>query len=208
MIPGHIAAGGPGGKSRRSEAAFTINEVLVGLTIFLLAVAGVLMCQWFGMIMTESTNSRVTDNDKARRFLAQLNADLMTAKTVSIGTGALSSFAMVGPNLTQSANSIQINSSTNTNQYVRYYQDSSDLSLKRITYATNKATAWVTGVVNTAVFSLQNYAGVVLTNSQNNCVVGLNLKIHEWQATLRQHAGTNNYVDYNLHTKITLRPTP
>jgi hypothetical protein len=181
---------------------------MVGLTIFLMSVAGVLMCQWFGMIMTEATNSRVNASEKARKFLSKLNNELTSAKIVKLGTGTATTFTELSGNVLQTANAIQITSTTNTNFYVRYFTDAASKSLRRTTEQSNIVSTIVTGLVNTTVFTIEDFTGTVLTNAQNNRVYGVALQIKEWQATVRQKAGTNQYTTYNVHTKIAARTSP
>ena len=83
------AAGHPGNQhSGFGERAFTLNEVMVAMAILLMAVAGVMMCQWFGMIMTERTRGKVDANDRASEFLHYELAELKKMHIHALISGA------------------------------------------------------------------------------------------------------------------------
>ena len=167
-----------------------------------------MMCQWFGMIMTERTRGKVDANDRARHFLAQINSEIGSAKNVLIGTGSSTTFVPVGANLLQQGNAIQINSSTNTNQFIRYYRDAADQTVKRLTDQTSSPSIVASGVTNGLVFTAQDFTGTTLTNSQGNCVIGGTLNINELRAAAKMGVSNSYYASYTLKARIALRTTP
>ena len=60
-------------------------------------------------------------------------------------------------------------------------------------------------LTNTVVFTSENYSNVVLTDNQNNRVIGVNLKFYQIQYPIAT-IGQGGYFDYyQVSTKITRR---
>jgi hypothetical protein len=98
-----------------------------------------------------------------------------------------------------------LHATTNTNTWVRYYWDSSDQKLKRATSDSTSTTVVASSVSNATVFSIEDYAGNVCTNSIQDYVVGLNLQFYQLQYP-SVAIGPGSYFDYyQLQTRVTPR---
>ena len=158
----------------------------------------------FGLKFNEGTRAKLSASDAARHALNKLSGDIRSAKVIDVGSGTQNSFVPVATGSPQRGSALRIYPSTNTNSFVVYYLDS-DTKLKR---ATNNASSSVTVaeyLTNTVLFSSEDYAGTVLTDNQNNRVIGVNLQFYQIRYPITP-IGSNGYFDYyQVNTKLTRR---
>lgn len=189
----------------RSQRAFTIAEVMVTMAIILMVMAAVLSCHLFGMRMFELTKAKLGASDDARKAISLMVAEIRAAKRVRVGNGSLAGFNEVALNTQQKGSAIQIYPSTNTNSFVRYFWDAADRKLKRATNGASQASTIASSISNATVFTSEDFSGSILTNNENNRVIGLTLQFYQLQYPTVS-IGPGNYYDYyQLRTKITRR---
>lgn len=194
-----------GGGQFRSYEAYTLPEFLITMVVVLMVTSAVIASHLFGLRLFEIAKAKLGASDEARAAISAMVAEIRSAKIVKIGTGSLSSFTEIAPNATQIGNSIQVYASTNLNTFIRYYWDSADQKLKRTTNATSYVQIVVNSISNQMVFTSEDYRGQVLTNNENNRVIGLTLQFYQLEYPYMQ-IGPGNYYDfYQLRTKITRR---
>ena len=196
------------GKDRRvGQSAFTLVEVLVAMTIMLMALVGVLAVQLFGMKLFELTKAKLGASDDARKAIDLLCTEVRSAKIIKIGNGGPGTlnFAECAPGAPQLGSAIQIYATTNTNFFVRYYWNSATNQLERTIKGTAVSTVVANFVTNRAVFASEDAFGNVLTNNQNNRVISMKLQFYQLQYPITR-IGPGNYYDfYQLCTKTTRR---
>jgi prepilin-type N-terminal cleavage/methylation domain-containing protein len=191
--------------SSTCRTGFTLAEVMVSMAIVLLAMAAILSCHLFGLRMFEITKAKLGASDDARGSISRMIGEIRSAKLIRIGQGNASSFTEVALNTPQSGSAIQVYPGTNSNTFVRYFWDASDQKLKRLTNGAAQASVVAHAISNATVFTSENYRGVLLTNNENNRVIGLNLQFYQLQYPTVA-IGPGNYYDYyQLRTKITRR---
>jgi len=199
-------------RRRLRSLGFTITEVMISMAILLLALSGVVTSHLFGMKMYDLTKSKLGASDDARETIGNVIVEVRSARIARIGTGGSTSFTECGINTPQQGNAIELYPTTNTNIFVRYYLEAAVngtnarvYNLKRTTNNAAASTVIAHSISNTVVFTSENYAGTVLTNKQNNRVIGLTLNFLElFNPSLP--IGPGNYVDYyQLRTRITPR---
>ena len=196
---------GTGRRERRSEAAFTITEVMISMAILTMVLAAIMSCHLFGLRMFELTKAKLGASDDARAAISSMVSEIRGAKLVRLGKGTLTTFTEVGLNSLQVGSAIQVYPSTNTNSFVRYFWDVSDRRLKRATNGAARAVVVASAVSNAMVFTSEDFTGKILTNNENNRVIGLNLQFYQLQYPTVS-IGTGSYYDYyQLRTKITRR---
>jgi len=189
----------------RKGQAFTLPELMVTMAIFFMFIAGILYCHLFGVRMFEITKAKLGASDEARQAISLLISEIRTAKNVKIGSGHLGSFTEISLNTPQIGNALQVYSSSNTNSYVRYFWDSSDSKLKRTINGGAAMNVVAHFITNNMVFTSEDYLGNIITNNQNNRVIGLNMQFFQIQYPVYL-IGPGNYFDfYQLRTKITRR---
>ena len=188
----------------RHMRAFTLPELMIATSIFSLVSAGVLVGHLFGMRLLEVTMPKLGTDQESRRALGILMADIRCAKILRIGNGDIASFNSVEINTTQEGNAIQMYPSTDTNIFVRYFWDAGDKKLKRSLNGA-LAAAVAHSISNGLVFTAEDCAGNVLTNFQNNCLVGVNLQFYEL-GNLKVPIGPGQYYEsYQLRTRVMRR---
>jgi len=105
--------------------------------------------------------------------------EIREAKILRIGSGNLTGFNEVGVNTQQIGSAIQIYPTLNTNTFVRYYWDSADKRLKRTVNGSSFTAIVANSITNQLVFTAEDSGGNILTNNENNRVIGLTLQFYQ-----------------------------
>jgi hypothetical protein len=190
---------------RQQTLAFTLSEMMISMTILTMVLAGVLTSHLFGVKMLEITKAKLGASDEARRAISKLVSEIRSAKSILVGTGNTSSFTEAVDGSLQQGTAIQIYASTNTNYYVRYFWDSSDKQLKRSANGSSATSVVAQSLTNSLLFTSEDFAGSVITDNQNNRVIGVTLEFYQIQYPIIL-VGPGNYYDfYRLRTRITRR---
>jgi prepilin-type N-terminal cleavage/methylation domain-containing protein len=185
--------------------AFTIPELLIAMTIFVLVVGAVVAANFFGFRMIGVTQPKLGASTKTRATVSQMIADISSAKILRIGTGDSSSFTPVGFGQARQGDAIQLHPSTDTNVFVRYFRDTTN-RLTRL-FSTNgvATTSTIASAVTTNVFTAEDITGAPLTNDYNNMVIGVLLQFYELNGT-GTPVGSNKYFkSYQVQTRVTRR---
>jgi len=190
----------------RPQAAFTLAELMIAMTIFLLVVGAVVATNFFGIRMVQVTQPKLEASAEVRRMMNLLVADITSAKIVRIGSGDLSSFTRVADGTVKQGNALQIYPSTDTNVFIRYFLDTTDQKLKRMTNGAASAVVIANALTNNLVFNGEDAFGNILTNNQNNMVVGLTLQYFQMEGSGTPIGPSNLFKSYQLRTRITHRP--
>lgn len=177
----------------------------MAMTILVLVLGGGAASHFFGMRLIEITNVKGCASEAAQRSLSTLMADVASAKLVAVGNGTLSSFAPAGADAPQQGSALQIHPSTDTNIFVRYYRDSGDKVLKRVTNGTEVAKVVASAISNADLFTLEDFAGHVLSNRLNNCTVGLLLQFERVPGANVPVGPSRLYTSYQVRSRIAPR---
>jgi Prokaryotic N-terminal methylation motif len=192
----------------RERLAFTLPEVMVTLAVTMLVMAGLLTTHLFGLRLSEFTKPKLCASDNARVAVSHLVGELRSATRIRVGQGSFSTFTEVAMGAPQQANAIQIYPTTNTSYFSRYYWDVADNKLKRITNGSTGAEVIANSVSNQLVFTSEDYAGHILTNTGGNRVIGVTLQFSQIEYPVIL-IGTNQFYDfYQLRTRVTQRKLP
>ena len=189
----------------RSELAFTLSELMVTSAILGMVVIGALGTHLVGVNMYQMTKAKLGASDEARSAISKLVDEIRAAKTLKVGAGTLGGFTQAAANTPQMGNSIQICMSTNTNMFVRYYWDVGDKRLKRTTNGSYAAMVVANSISNDLVFSAEDHLGNVITNPQNNRVIGMRLEFFQIAYPIINIGPGGVYDYYRLSTRITRR---
>ena len=189
----------------RCSSAFTLIDFLIASTLAIIVIGGVVFAQITGLKMYNLTKAKLGASDQARGALNLLVTEIRSAKIVRVGTLLGSVFTPVPEGTNMQGAAIQINSTTNTNNYIRYYLDSADRKLKRSMNGGAATDIVAEYITNNVVFTLENFAGAILTQSQNNRVVGITLQFYQVQYPIVT-VGAGGYYDfYQIRSKVTRR---
>lgn len=193
-----------GARARIAKRAFTLVELMVSMAIFSMVIGGVVYAHITGLKMYELTKAKLGANDETRTAVGLLSAEVRAAKSISIGQLSNSVFVAVPEGSRQQGSALQIRQTTNTTNYVVYYLDLNDSMLKRYTDS-SKPTVVAEHLTNSVVFTSEDYAGNILTQTANNRVIGITLQFYQIQYPIVKIGEGQLYDFYQLRTRITRR---
>jgi len=193
------------GLKKRSQRGFTLGEIMTAMGLFSLVVIGVVYSHLFGMRMFNVASTRLGASDSARKVLDLVRDDVRSGKLLNVGNGDSRHFTNSPADGPRRGNALQINPTSDTNVYVRYYLDPHTHILNRITSGSSRIQALAPYLTNEIAFVAEDYAGNVLTNDQNNRVIKLMLDYYQWEFPVAR-AGVGAFYDYyHLQTRMTRR---
>ncbi len=187
------------------QRGFTLVEIMIALSIFALIVGGVVVSNLIGMKLYEVNKVRLGASDEARSRLNELFDAVRSAKRVQVGQGSQTGFAEPASGSLQQGNALQLFPTTNLTVFSRYYQDTNDNTLKCLTSSNPVPAVIMDGVSNRVVFTAEDYLGNVLTNDQDNRVIGLSLQLFKLRDPDVSIGPGNLFDSYQLHRKMTRR---
>ena len=222
LFPVHTGSG-------RRLRAMTLPEVLVSMTLFIFAVAGLLSTHIFIMRYDELNNSQLGASDQSRVNFEYLEEEIRSALNVQIGTGWNSNFvAITNLGSPQIGDTIQIIPTTNSTVNIYYYFETNAPTnsswLVRVSTTngvnttnviaknlTNMTSQWLT---NACVFEAFDYTGTNImtndpasTNYTHNYMIAALLQFYQYQYPLT-YVGTNALFDYYQLQLMATRRTP
>jgi hypothetical protein len=186
------------------QAAFTLSEMMVAIGLLLIVFGGSLASHLFGIKIMERVSAKAAASEEARGNINALMVEICSAKSVAIGTGSQSAFTEVGNDAQQKGSALQIYPTTNTNVFIRYFLNSSAKTLHRLTNGASGVVV-ASGVKNTDLFTAEDAVGNIVSNNQNNAVIGLNLQFQQVQYTNLPVGSNYYYTSYQARTKIARR---
>jgi prepilin-type N-terminal cleavage/methylation domain-containing protein len=172
----------PDGSPHRQ--AFTLIEMMVATGLFSLVIVAILACHLAGLRFQQLIEPKLLHAQYERQTLGRLIEEARCANSLQVGTGSLSAFTAAGPTNIQAGNALRIYTSTNTSQYIYYFHDLATATVQRVPLQGTSATIIASAVTNHTIFTMQDFAGNALTNSQNNAVMSLWLQFYvasAWQ---------------------------
>lgn len=173
--------------SHGANNAFTLPEVLVATTVLSMIIAGIVTSHIFGLKMSLVSGIKLNACEDGRKAAGLLLQDIRGALTIDIGNVTFNTFTPVADGTNQVGNAIQIYTTTNKADYVRYDCSTSN-TLCRIedgqanatvaaNYITNKITVFENGQSNTIpVFSEVDFNGNSLTNRVDSAPIRVFLR--------------------------------
>lgn len=181
------------------NGAFTLPELLIAVSIFLLLVSGIISAHLFGLSMFQITETKLNATADARKVIGAMANEIRMCKSSLVGNISSGSFVGKLDGEKQQGSGLIIYPSTNTSKFILYFVNPSDKTFRRTTSTPGSATILAESVTNSMVFSARDYSGIVLTNSQNNRVIHVNLEFFESSRYMQ----IADY--YKLETSVTRR---
>lgn len=194
-----------GQRTTRARGGFTLPEAMVSATLCMVVMAGLITIYLFGLGLFSFTKPKLCASDDARGFVGAIVNELRSAHLIRIGQGGADAFAEVALGARQEGNAIQIHPTADLTQYVRYYHDDSDRELKRLVSGHPSVQTVAHSISNHIVFASEDFAGRVLTNNQNNRVIGLFLQFYQIEYPVMKIQSGEFYDYYQVRTKVTRR---
>jgi type II secretory pathway pseudopilin PulG len=185
--------------NRRVRRGFTLAEVLVAVSVFILVVAGILSAHLVGLRMFQFNETKLTATEWSRNTLGKLADEVRTCNAVQILKVTDTDFSGLLPGETQRGDGLQIYPTTDTNHFIVYFVNPTDQTFRRATEQAGSAVILADAVTNSLVFSARDLSGQVLANSQNNEVIHLKLEFYRPKRFMQD----SDY--YKLETAVTRR---
>ena len=195
------------------EKGFTVVEMVLVAGIFAMLVVGMVSSQIYGMRVYTLTATKLASTAGARQVLTSLRDQIREANLVYIGN--CSSDWTTYTDITngyQQGNAIEIYPTTNSTPYLICYLDTTTSTNRLMLYnsgtngegATRDLCDYIT---NTMVFDAEDGYGNMLTNNQNNRVIGIKMQFSKWAFPIARIRGTNfnEFQFYQLRTKAARR---
>jgi prepilin-type N-terminal cleavage/methylation domain-containing protein len=166
----------------RLDQGFTLPEILVAMTVFLLMVAGIIAANLFGLRMFQVTQTKFNVTTWARETAGQIAAEVHACNAVWVGNITTNGvFEGLLDGEMQRGAALLIYPTTDTNRFTLYFVNPPDETFRR-TVATPGGTNTVIladSVTNVMIFAAQDFSGNVLTNCENNRVIHFTLEFHQ-----------------------------
>jgi type II secretory pathway pseudopilin PulG len=212
------------GSRRTTAGAFTLAEMLIATTIFIMVIGAMVCLQIFALRIYTLAATKISATSGGRKVLNQMRDQIRQANQAYVGncTIGASSFSQITNTQPAQGNALKVLSSTNPMPYVIYYLDTNtspgtnvlmqySLTLtysNNIPIGTNITTAALASyITNLIVFDAEDYTNHILTNNQNNQCFKITLQFSQWEYPVAIIGGQalNAYDYYQLRTKISIR---
>jgi hypothetical protein len=159
----------------------------------------------YGLKMVQFVQPKLNASDDARKAVSLLTDEIRSAFDVKVGNRNGTTFTPIAPFTAQRGNAIRIYPSNNTNEYIFYFWDVNDTSLKRTTNNATFTSVIAGSVSNELVFAAEDFAGNVLSRNENNFVIAATLQFYQLQYP-KVAVGPGQYYDwYQLQCRVTRR---
>lgn len=200
-IPNHSLNAAANSFGRR--AGYSLPELMVAMTVFILLLGGVIFANLYGLSMFRITETKLTATDDARKTLGKIANEIRSCKNAWIGniksSGNKSNvFEALLDGEKQEGNSLIIYPTTNTANFVIYFANPADQTFRRTTSTPGSAVIVAESVTNAIAFRAQDHLGNLLTN-QNSRVFHLTLEFFRPKRRLQ----VADY--YKIETSVTKR---
>ena len=192
------------------SGGFTVMEMILVAGIFAMLVTWMVSSQIYGMRVYSLAATKLVATSGARQVIVSLRNQIQEANTIYIGNCSDDWQSYVDiTNGTQRGNAVEIYPTTSTNNYLICYLDTTSPTNRLMLYNsvsgnTNDLCDYIT---NTMPFDAEDGHGNVLTNNQNNRVIGITMQFSKWAFPIARINGTNfnEFQFYQLRAKATRR---
>ncbi len=152
----------------RVKAAFTLPEMLISMTIFGFLAIGILSATLLGMRWFQVNQTKMLATSGALKAVGKLTDEIRGCASTLVGNlNTNGIFTSRTNGQTQIGSSLLIYPTTNTSNFILYFLNAGDQTLRRTCTSSGLTTILANTVTNSVVFQAQDYAGNVLTNNQN-----------------------------------------
>ncbi len=194
------AAHGP--HPRRSEG-FTLAELMVAMSLFSLAVLGMVYTQLFALSQDQMVNSKSGASEQARLSFNQMTSDIRGAKLWAIGNWNGTSFVPIANGTAQQGDALQLSLTSETNQYIIYYFKTNTFELRRWHSGDPQETVIVQYLTNTMRFQAETYTGAVQTDLTHKGVINVLMQFCQYQFPITKIGPNYYYNFYQLGFRVT-----
>ena len=181
------------------NGGFTVMEVVMAMSVFVLVISGILAAHLVGLRMYQANETKLAATGWSRNTLGKLTDEVRACNSLQIGNVSAGVFGELLPGEMQQGDGLLIYPTPDTNHFIVYFVNHSDQTFRRTTEASGSAVILADAVTNDVAFTARNLAGNILTNRQNNQVIHLKLEFYRPQRFMQD----SDY--YKLETAVTRR---
>lgn len=192
----------PAAASARGVRAMTLTEMLVTVAIFSVAIMGILQLHLFGLRQNELVESKLGASDQARMSFGRMLQEIRSAKVWDIGDGSVNSFTAVPNGTAQQGTALEIYTTTDTNNYIRYYFDTNAKELRRSQYGLDGYSVVADHLTNSMFFRAEDHQGNIKTDLSYKYVIRIVLQFYQYQFPQTQIGPGYLYDYYKLEFKV------
>jgi len=171
-------SGSDRGRLAMLDKGFTLPEILIAMTVFLLVIGGIISANLFGLSMFQITETKLNVTQWSRETIEKITGEVHACNDVQVGNVTNGGFEGLLDGETQQGTSLLIYPTANTNNYIIYFVNLADQTFRRTDQSSNTVIL-ADSVTNTLAFFAQDLSGNILTNSQNNQVIHLTLEFYQ-----------------------------
>jgi hypothetical protein len=188
---------------RRRTEAYTLVEMLVAVGAFSLVAAGLLSAHIFGLRQNQIVGSKLGASDLSRRVLGTLAGEIRAAQILRIGNGNAAGFTPLTNGVPQVGNALQLCLTADTNTFVRYYFETNNARLCRMTSSWGGYNVIADHLTNSMYFRSEDYLGNLVTEPTYKYVVQVCMEFCQFQYPLTRVGPGYYYDSYRLQLKVT-----
>ena len=181
------------------KTGFTLPELLIAITVFILLLGGIIFAHLFGLSMFRITETKLNATADARQLIGTMANEIRTCKSIEVGNIKSGEFVALLDGEKQQGSGLLTYPTTNTANFIIYFVNPFDQTFRRTTSKPGSAIILAESITNEWVFSAQDHLGKVLTNNQNNRVIHLNLEFYQSPRYMQMAD------HYKLETSVTRR---
>jgi prepilin-type N-terminal cleavage/methylation domain-containing protein len=181
---------------------FTLPEVLIASTIFVLMIGGIIIANLFGLRMFQMAQTKANVTKWSRLTMEKLQNEIHACNSAQLGTVSNGLFTGLLDGETQQCSGLLIYPSSSTNSYILYFVNAADQTLRRTTDQAGSTMILASAVTNALPFSAQDMDGNILTNNVNTRLIHVALEFYQ-PAYFMQRA---DY--YRFETSVKQRVVP
>jgi len=204
---------------RRNSIAFTFVETMISAWIFsIIVITAMVALQIFALRTYTLAATKLTATAGGRKAMDQIRDAIREGRVVNVGNcnNNPTTYTNIPSPLSQIGNSLIVYATTNTNNYVIFYLDSSTATnyLKQYNHLSNSTNTQTLAsyITNQNIFAYENYATNVQTNAnnaiENRQVIRVVMQFYQWEypiAVISSNIAANAYDYYQLRTRVTRR---
>ena len=162
------------------DKGFTLPEILIAMTVFLLVVGGIISANLFGLRMFQITETKLNVTKWSRETVGKITDEIHACNTVSVGNVDDERRFRGAAGWGDAAGQRPSNLSDHEHQQLHHlFCQSGRPDLPANGSRRGNTVILADSVTNTLAFSAQDFSGNVLTNSQNNQVIHLTLEFYQ-----------------------------
>lgn len=178
-------------------------EMMVTMGVFSLMVLGLVSAHIFGLKRDQLVQSKLGASEQSRRGFDLLTQDVRGAKKWRVGNGNGNSFSPIDNGSLQQGNALQLNLTTDTNKYIRYYFETANNQLCRMKTGETGFKVIAKDLTNTMYFTAENYLGATQTTLTYKGLVKVALQFRQYQYPLTKVGPGYYYDSYTLQFRLT-----